>query len=219
MNPTPDTAADNGGSLNPQQAAALLNQTVRQARRQLEPYPPWLMVIRGFGALVVYGGIWLSVRGQHPYAYPTAAAVPGAIAFAIANTVATFVVARRATAGVTGRTRLRTSEIVASVALWIGAFAIMGVLIGTGVRDSITYGLYPACAPLILAGLSWAAIMAVRGEWRRSGTAIAIAIAGIAGLFAGPAGPWLVAGVGICIVLIGTAAVVARRQRVTVCHD
>jgi hypothetical protein len=214
MNPTPDTTtAGNGGDFDPQQAAALLGQTTQQARRQLEPYPPWLLVIRGFGALVVYGGIWLSVLGQHPYAHPTVAAVPGAIAFGIVNTVATFAVARRATAGVTGRTRLRASEIVISVALWIGVFAVIGVLIATGVRDSITYGLYPACVPLIAAGLPWAAMMAARADWRRCAEALAIAIVGIAGLFAGPAGAWLVAGVGICLVLLATAAIVAQRQR------
>jgi hypothetical protein len=214
MNATPDTtAADNGRNFDPQQAAALLGQTAIRARRQLEPYPPWLLVIRGFGALVVYGGIWLSVLGQHPYAHPTVAAVPGAIAFGIVNTIATFAVAKRATAGVVGKTRLRASEIVISVALWIGVFAVMGVLIGTGVRDSITYGLYPACVPLIVAGLPWAAFMAARADWRRCGEALAVAIVGIAGLFAGPAGAWLAAGVGICAVLLGTAAVVARRQR------
>jgi hypothetical protein len=214
MNPTPDTtAAGNGGSFDPQQAAALLDQTTQQARRQLEPYPPWLLAIRGLGALVVYGGIWLSILGQHPYAHPTAAAVPAAIAFGVVNTVATFAVARRATAGVMGRTRLRTSEIAVSVALWIGVFAVMGVLAGAGVRDSITYGLYPACVPLIAAGLPWAAFMAARADWRRCGTALAIAIVGVAGLFAGPAGAWAVAGVGICLVLLGSAAVIARRQR------
>jgi len=214
MNPAPDTAtADNGGNFDPQRAAALLDQTSQQARRQLEPYPPWLLVIRGLGALVVYGGIWLSVLGQHPYAHPTVAAVPGAIAFGIVNTIATFAVAKRATAGVTGRARLRASEIVISVALWIGVFAVMGVLIASGARDSITYGLYPACVPLIAAGLPWAAIMAVRGDRRRCAEALAIAFVGIAGLFAGPAGAWLVAGAGICLVLLTTAAIVARRQR------
>src|SRR5215469_11767579 len=138
MNPTPDAAtADNGGNFDPRQAAALLGQTTQQARRQFEPYPPWLLVIRGLGALLVYFGIWLSVTGQHPYAHPTAVAVPFAIAFGVINTVATFAVARRATAGVTGKTRLRASEVVISVALWIGVFAVMGVLAGTGVHDSI----------------------------------------------------------------------------------
>jgi hypothetical protein len=214
MNPTPNTAAaGNGGNFDPRQAAALLDETTEQARRQLEPYPPWLLAIRGLGALVVYGGIWLSVLGQHPYAHPTVAAVPGAIAFGVINTIATVAVAKRATAGVIGRTRLRTSEVVISVALWVAVFAVMGVLAGAGVRDSITYGLYPACAPLIVAGLSIAAFMTVRSDWRRAGTALAIAIVGVAGLFAGPAGAWLVAGAGICAVLLVTAEVVARRQR------
>jgi hypothetical protein len=215
MNPTSDAAAaaGNGGNFDPRQAAALLDETTQQARRQLEPYPPWLLAIRGLGALVVYGGIWLSVRGQHPYAYPTVAAVPGAIAFGVANAIATFAVARHATAGVVGRIRLRTSEIVISVALWVGVFAVMGVLAGAGVRDSVTYGLYPACVPLIVAGLSFAAFMAVRNDRRRCAEALAVGIIGIAGLFAGPVGAWLVAGVGICVVLLVTAAVVARRQR------
>jgi hypothetical protein len=55
--------------------------------------------------------------------------------------------------------------------------------------------------------------MAVRADWRRCGEAFAVATVGIAGLFAGPAGAWLVAGVGICVVLLGTAVVVALRQR------
>lgn len=214
MNPTPDTdTAGNGGSFDPRQAADLLDQTTLSARRQLEPYPPWLLAMRGFGALVVYGGIWLSVLGQHPYAHPTVAAVPAAIAFGIVNTIATFAVAKRATTGVIGRTRLRGSEIAASVTLWVGVFAVMGVLVGTGVRDSITYGLYPACAPLIVAGLSFVAIMATRANWRRCATPLAIAIVGIGGLFAGPVGAWAVAGVGICVVLLAQAALVSRRQR------
>ena len=48
MNHTPDTAAPagNGGSFDPRQAAALLDQTTQQARRQFEPAQPWLLVIR-----------------------------------------------------------------------------------------------------------------------------------------------------------------------------
>ncbi len=214
MNPTPDaTAAGNGGNFDPQQAAALLDQTTFRARRQLEPYPPWLLVIRGCGALVVYGGIWLSVLGQQPYAHPTVAAVPAAIAFGVVNFAATVAVARHATAGVVGKSRLRPTEFAASAALWIGVFAVMGVLAGAGVSDSVTYGLYPACVPLIAAGLPWAVIMAIRADWHRCGTVLAVAIVGIAGLFAGPAGAWLVAGVGICVVFLGRAAVIARRQR------
>jgi hypothetical protein len=77
MNHTPDsTTAGNGGSFDPRQAAALLDQTTQQARRRLEPAQPWLLVIRAVAVLAVFGAVWLNVRGQHPYQHPTAALIP-----------------------------------------------------------------------------------------------------------------------------------------------
>ena len=69
MNDAPDTAttAGNGGTFDPRQAAALLDQTTQQARRQLTPSPPWLLATRAVAVLAALGAIWLSVRGQHPY--------------------------------------------------------------------------------------------------------------------------------------------------------
>src|ERR1700690_2364212 len=112
MNQTPDTTtiADNGGSLDPRQAADLLDQTAQQTRRRIEPYPPWLLAIRAVVALVIYCSVWLSVRGQHPYNHPTAAVNPVLVVLVVVNFVATVTVARRATAGVTGRSRLRPAE-------------------------------------------------------------------------------------------------------------
>jgi hypothetical protein len=40
-----------------------------------------------------------------------------------------------------------------------------------------------------------------------------IAVVGAAGVPAGPAGAWAVAGVGLCVVLLVSAAITARRQR------
>ena len=49
MNETRDTSeagkAGEGGGLDPQEAATLLEQTRLQAWRQFEPYPPSLLVI------------------------------------------------------------------------------------------------------------------------------------------------------------------------------
>jgi hypothetical protein len=59
----------------------------------------------------------------------------------VLNLVATAVMARRATAGVSGRTRLRRAEIAAITVIWIAVFAVMGVLPGAGVSDSVVYGL------------------------------------------------------------------------------
>ena len=42
---------------------------------------------------------------------------------------------------------------------------------------------------------------------------LTIAATGVAGAFAGPAGSWAVAGLGLCAVLLAKAAAVARQQR------
>jgi hypothetical protein len=210
------TTAGNGGNFDPRQAAALLDQATQQARRKIEPYPPWLLAARGIGVLAAFGAVWLSVRGQHPYRYPTAAAIPVVITFGVLNLVATIAVARRATTGVSGKSRLRPTEIAVVAAIWAGAFAVMGVLAGAGVSDAVVYGLYPVTVPLMAGGLAWAAIMAARADWRRFSTALAVAVTGALGLLAGPAGVWLVAGAGLCVTLLGSAAAVAWRQRRTV---
>jgi hypothetical protein len=214
MNRTPDTttSADNGGNFDPQQAAALLDQTTQQTRRRIEPAQPWLLVLRALGVLAVCGAVWLSVRGQHPYKGPTAAVLPVLFAFVVLNFGATVAVARRATAGVSGRSRLSRAEITVLALAWVGAFAVMGALAGAGVSHAYVYGQYPVTVPLIVAGLAWAGIMAARANWRACGTGLAVAAVGAVGAFAGPAGAWAVAGVGLCAVLLGTAAAITWRQ-------
>jgi hypothetical protein len=212
MNPTPATTG-NGGNFDPQQAAALLDETTQQARRRLEPTPPWLLTIRAFIALAVYGTIWLTVRGQHPYHYPTAAVIPVVAVLVVVNFVATITVARRATAGVSGRSGLPQAQIAAVAVIWIAVFAVMGVLAGAGASDRIVYGIYPATVPLMVGGLSWAVFMAARSNWRACGFGVAVLIVGVAGVFAGPAGAWAVAAAGLWAVLLGGAAAIAWRQR------
>jgi uncharacterized protein YybS (DUF2232 family) len=213
MNHTSDATTADGGNFDPRQAAALLDQTMQQARRQLEPAQPWLLVMRAVAVLAVLGAVWLNVRGQHPYQHPTAAVIPVLITFGVLNLVATVAVARRATAGVSGKSRLRPAEIAALVVIWIGVFVVMGVLPGAGVSDSVAYGLYPVTVPLIAAGLAWAAITAPRADWPRFGTGLAVAVTGAVALSAGPAGAWGVAGVGLCLTLLGQAAVIVWQQR------
>ena len=214
MNPTPDTtAAGNDGNFDPRQAAALLDQTTQQARRQLEPAQPWLLVIRAVVVLAVFGAVWLNVRGQHPYQHPTAALIPVVIAFGLLNLVATVTVARRATAGLSGRSRLRPAEIAVLAAIWIGVFAAMVPMAIAGVSNAVVYGLYPVTVPLIAAGLAWAGITAARADWGGCGAGLAVAVTGAVALSAGPAGAWAVAGVGLCVTLLGQAAVIVWQQR------
>jgi hypothetical protein len=211
----PDKAgtADEGRGFDPREAATLLEQTRMRARRRLEPYPPWLSLIRAVMVLATCGTVWLSVRGQHPYRGPTTAAIVVVCAFVVVHSGLTFAVARRATSGVSGRSRLSRAETAVMAVVWVGAFVLMGVLAGAGVSRATVYGRYPATVPLIAAGLAWAGIMAARANRRACATGLAVAVVGAAGLFAGPAGAWLVAGLGLFAVLLAGAAVTARRQR------
>ena len=215
MNHTPDstTAAGNGGNFDPRQAAALLDQTTQETRRKLAPAQPWLLAIRAVGVLIVLGACWLNVRGQHPYHGPTSAVAPFVVVFVIANFFATVTVRKRATAGVSGKSRLRPWEITVLTLAWIAVFAVIGALAGTGVSPAIVYSLIPLTVPLILAGLAWADINAARADWRPCGVGVGVAVVGAVGLFAGPAGAWAVDGVGLFIVLLGSAVAIVWQQR------
>jgi len=205
---TGPTAAGNGGTFGPEQAAALLDQTTQQARRKFQPSPPWLLVTRAVMVLAALGAIWLSVRGQHPYRGPTAADIPVLVAFIAVNFAATVAVRRHATAGVSGRSRFSQGEIMVLVAAFVAAVVAM---VGLGAAG-VNFAWYPTSV-LVIPGLAWAAISAARANWVSFGTGLAIVALGVVGAFAGPAGSWAVAAVGLCAVLLGNAAAVAWQQR------
>ena len=215
MNHTPDstTAAGNGGNFDPRQAAALLDQTTQQTRRHIEPAQPWLLTIRAVMVLAVLGACWLNVRGQHPYKGPTSSVLPFVFVFVVVNFLATVTVRKRATAGVSGKSRLRPWEITVLTLAWLAVFAVIGALAGTGVSPAIVYSLIPLTVPLILAGLAWAGINAARADWRSCGVGVGVAVVGAVGLLAGPAGAWAVVGVGLCLVLLGSAVAIVWQQR------
>jgi hypothetical protein len=199
--------------MDPREAATLLERTTLRARRQLQPRPPWLLVLRAVLVLAACGTVWLSVRGQHPYRHPTVAAILGIVAFGIVNLGVTVAVARRATTGVRGRSRLRPAEITILAITWVGVYVVMVALADAGVTDAVVYGWYPISVPLILTGLVWAVMMATRARWRSFATGIAVAAVGAAGALAGPVGVWAVTGVGLCLTLLVSAAAIACQQR------
>jgi hypothetical protein len=209
MNHTSDAAAaGDGGTLGAEQAAALLDQTTLQARRKFQPSPPWLLATRAVMVLAALGAIWISVRGQHPYRGPTAADIPVLIAFIVVNFAATVGVRRHATAGITGRTRFTPVEIAVLVLSFVATVVAM-VGLGAAVVKFATY----ATSVLVIPGLAWTVLMAIRASWRGVATGLAILVIGIVGAFVGPAGAWAVAGVGLCVMLLGSAAAVAWQQR------
>ena len=206
MNDT--AAAGNGGTFGPEQAAALLDQTTQQARRKFQPSPPWLLVTRAILVLAAIGAIWLSVRGQHPYRGPTAADIPVLVGFIVINFAATVAVRRHATAGISGRSRFSQGQIAVLAAAFAAAIVAM-VALGTA---GVSFATYPTSV-LVIPGLAWMILMAARANWRDFAIGLAIVLIGIVGAFAGPAGAWAVAAVGLCVVLLGNAAVIVWQQR------
>jgi hypothetical protein len=218
VNGTSDTsqtaAADNGGDLNLQDAAALVEQTKRRARRQFDANTPLVYVIAAVVVLGVYGMIWLSVRGQHPYKGPTA--WDALVVYPLLAVMITVfaLVAKRAYAGVIGRSqRQRRAEAIALVVVWVAVYVFQGALYAAGVSHAIAYGLYPAVGPLIIAGAAMAGIATAREDWLRLGIMLAVVAVGAIGAFGGPVGVWAVAGLGLFAVLLGAAVATAWRNR------
>jgi hypothetical protein len=207
MNHASDTAADGDGTFSPQQAAALLDQTTAQARRNLQPTPPWVLAFRAVLVLAACGAVWLSVRHQNPYTGPTAADVPILVTFIVVNFAVTVGFRQRAGAGVRGPSRLRPAEIAIAALAWVAAVVVLVALAGAG----LSYSLHPTTV-LIVPGLTWAGLMALRKSWHGCAKGAAAAAVGVAGLFATGAGAWLVAAVGLGAMLLADAVFVARRQ-------
>jgi hypothetical protein len=78
---------------------------------------------------------------------------------------------------------------------------------------AVVWGLYPVTVPLIAARLAWAGITAARADWLNCGIGLAVAVTGAVALSAGPAGAWAVAGVGLCLTILGHAAIIVWQQR------
>jgi hypothetical protein len=207
--------ADAGGELDPREAAALLEQTKRRARRQFNPSPQSINGVMGAVILVAYGSLWLSTRGQHPYKGPSlgvVALVYVAVAVAFAVSVKVY---RRATAGVIGpAVRQQQVEGVAIlVSFVLGSPVLQGALKHYRASDAIVYGVIPAAAPLIIVGTTALGIAASKADWPLFGTALAVVIAGVVAAFVGPSGAWLAAGIGLFIAVVGYAAADALRHR------
>jgi len=207
-----ETATDDeGGELDPREAARLLDQTRRQAERQFDMRPPILLLAAAVTVLVAYGAVWLSVRNQHPYSGPTGTALAVMYGTLAVWIVLVTTVLRRALSG--RSSRQRRLEGITFAAIWICVYVFQGALYHADHNHAIAYGIYPAVAPLIIVGAAAAGYEAARENRARAGFAAAAVILGALASFAGPAGVWGVTGIGLCVlVLVGAAAQLWQRR-------
>lgn len=207
---------DEGGGLDPIEAATLLEQTKRQAQRQFGLNPPLLTVIRAAVILVGYGAVWLSVRGQHPYEGPTAAALLVLYGAVIVVTVVSGANFHRATSGISGQSRRQRGAYGAAFGtIWIAVAAFQGALYHDGASRAIVYGVFPAAGQLLVLGAAVAGMAAAREDRRTLGLGIAVIALGTGSAFAGPAGVWGIIAVGGGVIGFGFAAfqIWSRRAR------
>jgi hypothetical protein len=199
---------DDGGELDPREAALIVEQTAITARRQFEPSSP-LAVVLGAGVFLFgYGAVWLSMRDQHVYKGPAGWSLAVLYGLIIVASIVGSRVSRRATTGVTGRARRQLKAQAAAVAAaGVGAWVVEGALRYLGVSFKIVYGVYGPTVPLIALAAASAGYAAARERWSDLGLAIAIIAVASTSTFFGPLGAWGLTGLGCCIVLLVYAGV------------
>jgi hypothetical protein len=199
--------------MDPAAAARLLAQTQRRTRRELDFRSPGLSLLAAAAALLAFGSVWLSVRGQHPYRWPTPAGLGGLYVVIAVRIGSVLHAHRRAQAGVSGRSiRRRQAEGAALAGALIVVYVVMIALADAGASDGVVYGVYVSTATLVVLGTFAAAHAAARENWQQLGVSIAVMVVATASAFAGPRGVWLADGVGLCVVLIAAGGLQAWRQ-------
>jgi hypothetical protein len=207
----PIDVADGDDAFAPDQAAALLAQSTRDAQREFDPRPPLLMALMGALVLVAYGVLWLSTRGQHPYSGPSGGAIVFTYTVVVVASVAVVKLHRRASIGVSGASM--TQQRVEGAALGLSILCspmIQGAMYHYHASHTIVYGVIPAAGPLIIIGTTMLGIAGIKADWPVFWAALIVVIAGMIALFVGPSGAWLAAGIGMFIAIVAFAVARAK---------
>ena len=208
-----DTAGD-GEPFDPHQAAQLLAGAEREARRQFSLTPPLVTAAMGLIVFGAYLALWLSTRGQHPYAGPSLGVVGLVYAVVAVSIALSAKVYQHARKGISGPSvRQQKLEGIAIALSYLGSPMIQGAMKHYGAADAIVYGVIPAAGPLIIVGTTVLGIAISKEDWPQFGSALTVVIAGFVALFVGPSGAWLAAGAGLLVGVIGHAVARAAEHR------
>jgi hypothetical protein len=202
-------AASNGEdeALDPRSAATLLEETELKARRELTRDKPVLSLVGAPAVLVIYGALWFSVRGQHPYVGPDLGVVGFVYILVAVVALITVSLYRRAVAGVSGPSRREEwVSAIPMIGALIGVYTFMGALKYNGFSQAVVYGVFDAAAPWVVVGAVLAALGAAREDWGKVVGGLCMVAVGAGAAFAGPINVWgILAVCGFVGLLIQTA--------------
>jgi hypothetical protein len=134
------------------EAAVIMQDARVRARKELAISAPVVYAAWSLVWLIGYGGMWLSVRGQHPYRAPAGVAIAAVFVLAGFAAAAVLVVAHRATAGIGGRSA-RDRRII--LATWATGYLIL-LTVSAAISGSLStraLAFADFAGPLLLTGL------------------------------------------------------------------
>jgi|SRR5215472_6117195 len=198
--------------MDPQHASDIVQDARSRATRALVIRRPVLFAVWGVAWLAGDGAIWLSVRGQRPYAGPTPGALMALTFVFAAATIVSVILVGRAASGVGGLSALhRRILLFAYLAGFVAILVLEGAIDHAGASRGVV-GVYGGAAPVLLAGAVVAASAAALLDWSVFGLGCWFLIVGAGSGFAGPVAVWAVSALGGGVALL-LMAVLGRRVR------
>jgi hypothetical protein len=210
---TGDTDPDDGISLDVREAAQIMAAARENALRQLGFRHPAMYVTWGLIYLLGYGGLWLSVRGQHPYHAPSPTAILAVFLLAAVGLGVTATLVDRSSHGVSGVSAVqRHLTFLALGAGYLGVLILEGAVQHAGVSQSAV-GVMEAVCPFLVVGVVFVAASAADQDWTTAGLGLWLIAAAAFSGFAGPAAVWGVLGLAAGCGFLAMVPVVVRRNR------
>jgi hypothetical protein len=160
-----DSELDSDSGLDVQHASAILQEARERAEGQLRVRTPVLYLTWGLAWLIADGVIWLSVRGQRPYAGPTPIALLTLTLVVAAAAVVAVVIMGRAGSGVGGVSAIQLRLYLLSFVLGFAAVLTLEAALAHAGASRLVLGVYGANAPILMAALLYVASAAIRMSW------------------------------------------------------
>lgn len=195
-------------------AAALIQQTTSDTRRSLEVRMPQVYAAWGTAWLIGLGGMWLAVRGQHPYTGPTAVTAIVLSVLLVGAVAVTILCVGRATRGVHGQSEAQGRIFgFAWLVGFIAFYTMEGALAHQGASVAVL-GLVAAAGPVLVTSLVYFLGAAIWLDWPMGVMGVWLAVVVAVAVWTGPVTVLLidaVAGGGGFLVMTGYLALHRRR--------